>query len=44
MIIATNFYLAHDDFIQLSESIIRGAESFDFDRILKLINNSKGEA
>jgi signal transduction histidine kinase/CheY-like chemotaxis protein len=33
-----------DDFIQFSESIIRWAENFDFDRILKLINNSKGEA
>jgi len=42
--IAKNIASRSDDFIQFSESIIRGAESFDFDRILKLINNSNGEA
>ena len=42
--IAKNIASHSDDFIQFSESIIRWAESFDFDRILKLINNSKGEA
>jgi PAS domain S-box-containing protein len=36
--IAENLESRSDDFIQFSESIIQWAESFDFDRILKLIS------
>jgi len=36
--IAKNIASRSDDFIQFSESIIQWAESFDFDRILKLIS------
>jgi two-component system sensor histidine kinase/response regulator len=38
MSIAENLARRSDDFIQFSESIIKSAESFDFDRILKLIS------